>query len=85
MRIVMDVCSKHSSCSKKYLIFLSMNNKIIYGSICAVVMGFAAAVSVCSCNGDDEYYEGGNYTLARQRVTRSAEPNVPGAQSLTVL
>lgn len=54
-----------------------MNKKVIYGGICAATMVITAAFSVISCNSDDEYYEGGNYTLAKQRVTRGVEPTQP--------
>ena len=32
-----------------------MNKKVIYGGICAVTVVFTAAISVISCNSDDEY------------------------------
>lgn len=51
-----------------------MNKKVIYGGICATTLVFTAAISVISCNSDDEYYTEGNYTLAKQRMTRSVEP-----------
>lgn len=54
-----------------------MNKKVIYGGICAATLVFTAAISVVSCSNDDEYYAGGNYTLAKQRVTRGVEPTQP--------
>ena len=45
--------------------------KIIFGGVCATGIAVAAMLSVVSCSGDDECYEGGNYTLAKKRVTRS--------------
>lgn len=56
--------------------------KIILGGVCATTLVVSAAVSVISCSGDEECYEGGNYTLANKRVTRGAprdpdNPNCP--------
>lgn len=51
--------------------------KIILGGVCATALVISAAVSVISCSGDDEYYEGGNYTLANKRMTRSEEFHYP--------
>lgn len=50
--------------------------KIIFGGVCATGIAVAAMLSVISCSGDDEIYEGGNYTLAKKRVTRGT----PGDQ-----
>ena len=52
------------------------NRKIIFGGVCATGIAVAAMLSVISCSGDEEYYEGGNYTLAKKRVTRGT----PGDQ-----
>ena len=58
-----------------------MNKKVIYGGICAATLVFTAAISVISCSNEDEYYAGGNYTLAKQRVTRGVEPGGPSGPS----
>ena len=41
-------------------------------------------MSVISCSSDDEYYEGGNYTLANKRVTRSAPGDPAGSDTPNV-
>ena len=53
-----------------------MKRKFIFGGVCATGIAAAAMLSVISCSGDDEFYEGGNYTLAKKRVTRGT----PGDQ-----
>lgn len=58
-----------------------MNKKVIYGGICAATLVFTAAISVISCSNDEEYYEGGNYTLAKQRLTRGVEPGGAGVST----
>lgn len=46
--------------------------KFFCGVITALLtMGVSATMT--SCNSDDEYYETSNYTLAKKRITRSAE------------
>ena len=60
-----------------------MKKKLILCGVCTIALILAAAVSVVSCSNDDEYYEGGNYTLAYKRVTRSVEPG--GVESSTVV
>lgn len=37
---------------------------------------------VSSCDGDEEYYENGKYTLARTHMTRAMEP-LPGSGPAT--
>lgn len=49
---------------------MMMKRKIIFGGVCTIGIAVAAMLSVVSCSGDDEIYEGGNYTLAKKRVTR---------------
>ena len=63
---------------------MMMKRKIILGGVCATGIAVAAMLSVVSCSGDDEYYERGNYTLARKRVTRSAEHPSSQPPSLSV-
>ena len=45
---------------------------IVCGAFAAVV-AFLTVIAVSGCNEDEEYSENGNYTLAKKRVTRSAE------------
>ena len=37
---------------------MMMRRKIIFGGVCATGIAVAAMLSVVSCSGDDEYYEG---------------------------
>lgn len=54
----------------------------LLGGLCATALTAAAVLSVVSCSGDDEYYEGGNYTLANRRVTRGL-PDGPDGFAIT--
>lgn len=47
-----------------------------------LLLSCGVAVFVSSCNGDEEYYENGKYTLARNCMTRAMEP-LPGSGSVT--
>lgn len=58
-----------------------MNKKVICDGICAAALVFTAAISVIGCSNDEEYYEGGNYTLAKQRMTRGVEPGGAGVST----
>ncbi len=49
-----------------------MNKKTFIGGTFAAVAAIVAASSFISCSSDDEYYEGGNYTLANRRMSRSS-------------
>lgn len=61
-----------------------MKKKLILCGVCTIALILAAAVSVVSCSSDDEYYEGGNYTLANKRVTRSAPGDPAGSDTPNV-
>lgn len=47
-----------------------MKKNIVLDGLCVTGLVVAAMLSVVSCSGEDEYYEGGNYTLANKHVTR---------------
>ncbi len=57
-----------------------MNKKTFIGSTFAAVAAIVAASSFISCSSDDEYYEGGNYTLANKRMTRGEITVIPTPQ-----
>lgn len=62
-----------------------MNNQFKKSLACRPAIAKATMLSVfaitttatisllCSCNDEEEYYQNGNYTLARKRMTRSVE------------
>lgn len=50
--------------------------------LAALLLSCGVVVFVSSCDGDEEYYENGKYTLARTHMTRAMEP-LPGSGPAT--
>lgn len=69
---------------KEYKLLLFTFNLIIMKKsiLTTLLLSCGVAVFVSSCNGDEEYYENGKYTLARNHMTRAKEP-LPGSGSVT--
>lgn len=50
--------------------------------LATLLLSCGVVVFVSSCDGDEEYYENGKYTLARTHMTRAMEP-LPGSGPAT--